>query len=53
MFFSGNEGNMYLSNGTYGIVYIEHEGALGTICDDYFDQNDNACQIICKQMGYA
>ena len=49
----GNEGGVYLSEGTYGIVYIEHNGVLGTICDDVFDSNDNACQVICGQMGYA
>ena len=53
IFHSGNEGNVYLSEGKFGIVYVEQEGDWGTICDDEFGQNDNACQVVCGQLGYS
>jgi len=33
------------------LVRVYHDGLWGTICDDVFDQNDNGCQVICRQMG--
>merc|ERR1719424_973615 len=28
-------------------------GTMGYMCDDYFDANDNAADVACRQMGYA
>ena len=42
-----------LSRGSYGVVKLRYSNTgWGTICDDTFDQNNNGCTVICRQMGY-
>ena len=41
-----------LSNENFGLVYLNLSGHLGTVCDDIFEDNDNACQVVCRQLGY-
>lgn len=28
-------------------------GAFGTVCDDDFDDNDNAARVVCRSLGYS
>ena len=46
-------GAVYLSHGSYGILYIQYNGVYGTVCDDAFDQNNNGCTVVCRQLGYT
>ena len=44
--------DMFLSHGSYGLLYLTVNGENGTVCDDYFDRNDNACGVVCMELGY-
>ena len=50
---SVQNGAVYLSHGSYGILYIQYNGVYGTVCDDAFDQNNNGCTVVCRQLGYT
>ena len=42
-----------LTNGISGLLYIYYNGQWGTVCDDHFDSNHNACTVVCRQLGYT
>ena len=35
-----------------GRLEIYHSGQWGTVCNDYFDDNNNAAIVACRSMGY-
>ena len=35
-----------------GHVEILHDNVWGTICDDFFDYNNNGANVVCKMAGY-
>ena len=49
--FTGAPG-LYLSEGSFGILYIEHEGEYGTVCGDFFDDNNHGCNVTCRELEY-
>jgi len=40
-------------DGNSGRLMAFHNGEWGTVCDDYFDTNNNGADVACRQMGYA
>lgn len=36
---------------TSGRVEILYHGVWGTVCNDFFDANDNAAKVICRMLG--
>ena len=42
---------VYLSFGSYGLLYIEYNGENGTVCGDHF--NETECDVVCRQLGYG
>ena len=36
--------------GSYGLLLVHDGEDFGFVCDDYFD--DNACDVVCGQLGY-
>merc|ERR1719348_1984416 len=44
-----------LKNGgySYGNVYaLNREGNFGPVCNDQADRNDNAANVVCRQLGF-
>jgi hypothetical protein len=39
--------------GNMGRLEYKYKGKWGTVCDDYFDQNDQASQVACRSMGFS
>ena len=35
-----------------GYIQIKYRGEWGTICDDLFDNNNNAVKVVCRMMGW-
>ena len=48
----GTVTDVSLSNGKSGLVYITVDNQMGTVCRDHFNNNDNACRVVCRQLGY-
>ena len=49
---TSTDGAVSLSSDTFGLVLIEYNGTVGTVCDDILEINDNACRVVCRQLGY-
>ena len=35
-----------------GRVEVFHEGEWGTACSDFFGGDNNACNVVCNQLGF-
>ena len=36
-----------------GHVEVEYDGMWGSICDDFFENDDNGAQVLCRMMGFV
>ena len=50
--FVAANGDVFLSNGSFGLVNILYNGTYGTVCDDFFDHNDKGCTVVCNQLNF-
>ena len=41
---------LFLTDGSFGHLYVTHNGVNGTVCDDYFE--DVGCMVVCGQLGF-
>ena len=44
--------NTNSNTNTSGRLEVYYQGRWGTVCNDVFDENNNAAMVVCRQLGF-
>ena len=50
-----SDAQLMLTNGSFGFIIAEINGVEGFVCaedEDAFQQNNNVCEVVCRQLGF-